>query len=141
MSRGVPSSDIFLESSSYDTIGNAYFSRVLHTAPAGWRSLLVVTSAFHATRAEAIFRWVFAATPSDGYQLEFEAVPETGMPEADLVFRRARECERLQSLSALRAGIRTMAELHEFIFRRHDAYSCEGLSKPRERSPELDRVY
>jgi hypothetical protein len=141
MSRGAPAADILLESSSYDTIGNAYFSRVLHTEPAGWRRLLVVTSAFHAARAEAIFRWVFAAAPSDGYRLAFESVPDTGMPEPDLEFRRTRERERLHSLTAVRAGIRTMAELHEFIFTRHDAYSCEGLSKARERSPELDRVY
>ena len=53
--KGVPLELLFRECSSYDTIGNAYFARVQHTDPAGWRKLLVVTSAFHMPRTAAVF--------------------------------------------------------------------------------------
>jgi hypothetical protein len=42
--RGVPPPAIMKEISSYDTIGNAYFSLVIHAIPAGWRHIAVVTS-------------------------------------------------------------------------------------------------
>lgn len=38
------SSNVYVETTSYDTIGNAYFARTSHTDIAGWRRLLVVTN-------------------------------------------------------------------------------------------------
>lgn len=43
--HGVDASDLFVETTSYDTIGNAYFARTSHTDVNGWRKLLVVTNA------------------------------------------------------------------------------------------------
>jgi uncharacterized SAM-binding protein YcdF (DUF218 family) len=37
-------SDIYVETASYDTIGNAYFARTIHTDVIGWRNLLIVTN-------------------------------------------------------------------------------------------------
>ena len=37
MSHGVPAGDLLKEAQSYDTVGNAYFSLVIHSLPAGWR--------------------------------------------------------------------------------------------------------
>jgi len=45
--RGINPKRILTEKCSYDTIGNAYFSRVIHTEPRGWSRLLVITSAFN----------------------------------------------------------------------------------------------
>jgi uncharacterized SAM-binding protein YcdF (DUF218 family) len=42
LARGVPAARIWAETASLDTIGNAYFARVIHTGPAGLRRLLVV---------------------------------------------------------------------------------------------------
>lgn len=139
--RGVPPSRILMEAASYDTIGNAWFARRLHIEPQGWTRLLVITSEFHIDRAEAIFRWVLSVAPDTGCRLSFEAVPEAGMPAADLAFRRRREAERLHRVRELAASITTVAGLHQFLFTQHDAYSAEGLLKDREQSPELDRVY
>jgi uncharacterized SAM-binding protein YcdF (DUF218 family) len=50
--RGISPGRIFCESTSYDTIGNAYFSRVQIVEPLGWRRLLVITSRFHMARVE-----------------------------------------------------------------------------------------
>ena len=47
---GVDEKDVFVETTSFDTIGNAFFARTDHCSLAGWRRLLVVTSAFHMDR-------------------------------------------------------------------------------------------
>ena len=38
------------ETTSFDTIGNAFYSRNDHCSLAGWRRLLVITSEFHLAR-------------------------------------------------------------------------------------------
>lgn len=35
---------VYVETNSFDTIGNAYFARTSHTDIAGWRRLLIVTN-------------------------------------------------------------------------------------------------
>jgi len=47
--------NIFIETKSKDTTGNAYFTKKLVLEPRGWRKILVVTSSFHVKRAEEIF--------------------------------------------------------------------------------------
>jgi len=57
---------------SYDTIGNALFTRQMHTDVMNWRRLLILTSKFHMKRSKAIFDWVFSLDPpSTPYQLSF----------------------------------------------------------------------
>jgi uncharacterized SAM-binding protein YcdF (DUF218 family) len=63
-SRGIPRRQILPEVFSYDTIGNAFFARTVHTDPLGLRRLLTINSEFHMARTEAIFRWVFGAAPN-----------------------------------------------------------------------------
>lgn len=45
--------------SSYDTVGNAYYSLCIHVIPAGWRRLAVVTSDFHMPRSRALFADIY----------------------------------------------------------------------------------
>jgi hypothetical protein len=51
---------VFVETTSYDTIGNAYYARTSHTEWNGWRTLLIVTSEVRAHRtrlpADAVAR-------------------------------------------------------------------------------------
>ena len=139
--RGFPASRILLEFHSYDTIGNAFFARVCHADLLDWSRLLIVNSEFHMERTKAIFQWVFGLAPVRGYELAFETVPNLGMPEEDLAFRCAREAESLEKLGQVRDRIGTVAGLHRFLFTEHDAYSPEGVLRPRPRSERLERVY
>lgn len=76
VSCGYPPEKILTETASWDTIGDAYFARTIHTDPAYLRRIHVITSAFHMPRTEAIFRWVFTLTPvAPSYEMEFTAVP------------------------------------------------------------------
>ena len=63
--EGVPAEDVFVETTSFDTIGNAFYSRNDHCSLAGWRRLLVITSEFHLARTKAIFDWVYGAAGAE----------------------------------------------------------------------------
>jgi len=126
--RGVDPQRILVEESSYDTIGNAFFSRVIHVVPRGFRRALVITSAFHLARTEAVFRWVYSL---DGpvCSLEFESVPDVGIDAAALEARRAKERESLDAFEKLRGEIGTLAELQQWLFTVHEAYRA-GMRSP-----------
>jgi uncharacterized SAM-binding protein YcdF (DUF218 family) len=89
LARGVPPPRIWAETASLDTIGNAYFARVILTDPAGLRRRLVVNSEFHMPRTRLIFDWVFGLPPADPpYALEHHAVPDRGLTGAGGAARR-----------------------------------------------------
>ena len=48
--HSVPTEHIFTEGYSDDTVGNSFFARVMHVDPAGWRTLVVITSQFQMAR-------------------------------------------------------------------------------------------
>jgi len=77
--HGIAPERILVEATSYDTIGNAYFSRVIHVDPAGFRRLLIITSAFHMPRTEAVFRWVYGLdAPAGGVRAPFRSDARRG---------------------------------------------------------------
>jgi hypothetical protein len=135
LGRGVDPARVLLEESSYDTVGNAYFSRLIHAIPREFRRILVITSAFHMPRTEAAFRWVYSLDgPGPPCALDFDPVPDTGIDPAALAARLTRERASLAALQPLIARIRTLAEMHAWIFTEHTAYSAA----PRTAEPGLD---
>lgn len=123
LERGFDSGRILMENASYDTIGNAYFCRVIHVEPAGFRRLLIVTSEFHAPRTELIFRWIFGLTPQRlAYQLSFESSANVGMSAEVLRARHKKEAESLKSLPNLAARYTTLPDFHRWLFAEHGAY-------------------
>lgn len=128
--RGVDPARILLEESSFDTIGNAYFTRVIHVNPRGLERLLVVTSAFHLPRTEAVFRWVYSLDgPGPRCSLDFESVADVGIEPEALVARRAREAESLAAFQNLPGRIRSLSELHAWMFAEHRSYAA-GPRRP-----------
>ncbi len=126
---GIPPERILTETSSFDTIGNAWFARMLHTEPRGLLRLLVINSEFHIARTEAAFRWVFRATPEPGYELHFAATANTGVTAEALEERRRKEETALAGLQELAARIRTVEQLHAWINSEHEAYAWPLLAK------------
>jgi hypothetical protein len=121
--RGIPKSRILAEACSYDTIGNAFFPRTIHTDPRGLRRLLIVSSEFHMPRTEAIFRWVFGAAPDRGYDLAFEATEDIGISPDALKARAERESASLAVVRNLASSIVTLSGIHQWIFAEHGAYA------------------
>jgi uncharacterized SAM-binding protein YcdF (DUF218 family) len=124
ISRGISPRQIRLEAASYDTVGNAYFAKLLHVDPAGWRRILVITSESHLPRTRAIFEWVFGLGPHT-YRLDFTASPDVGLtPEQDRA-RRQKEAQALKLFRRESANISTARELNEWIFTVHRAYASD----------------
>ncbi len=130
--RGISPDRIRMEALSLDTIGNAYFAKLLHVDPEGWRRLLIITSEFHMPRTRALFDWVFGFEP-DRYELHYAASPNRGISPEGVAAREARERQSLQRLPRTQESIGSLVEFHRWIFSRHEAYSTGG--RLRERPP------
>ena len=80
INHGINPKTVLAETCSYDTVGNAYFSRVIHVEPRELRKLLIITSEFHMSRTKAIFQKMYSLDDPDGkYHLTCEAVPNVGV--------------------------------------------------------------
>ena len=122
--RGADPKRVLIESASYDTIGNAYFSRVMHAIPRQFRRALVITSAFHMARTEAAFRWIYGLPgPGVPCELAFEAVPDTGIPPDILKTRTEKEATALAALEETRRALTSLVDLHLWLFTTHGAYA------------------
>jgi len=125
--KGIDAKGILCETSSYDTIGNAYFSKVIHVDPLSLSKLLVITSEFHMERTKAVFQWLYSPKFSGKtYDLAFEAVSDSLIDDALLKGRVIREKECLRTFKENTRGIDTMIQLHKWLFFRHNAYSVSG---------------
>jgi hypothetical protein len=121
--HGVPADRILCESTSYDTIGNAYFSRVQLVQPLGWTRLLVITSNFHRARAEMVFRWVYGLDKA-GFDLDFAGAPDEGLSPQALAARQARERDRVARVEELRGKLTSLCTLARWLFTEHQAYQA-----------------
>jgi hypothetical protein len=129
--RGVRPERILREASSLDTIGNAFFTRMIHGVPRGIRRLLVITSEFHLPRTAAIFHWIFELRgPGRATGLGFEGAPNAGMDEGALAARVAKERASLEGVRQLAGRLRTLDQVHQWLFTEHAAYRAGTLPAP-----------
>jgi hypothetical protein len=135
--RGFPADRILWESSSYDTIGNAYFCRTIHTDPRQLTRLLILTSAFHLARTESIFRWIFSLEPvALQYELAFESTPDTGIGREGLAARYEKERQGLTDLLPKTRRLRTLVDFHTWMFTEHRIYAPALWNTPHAPPPE-----
>jgi uncharacterized SAM-binding protein YcdF (DUF218 family) len=124
IAAGIAPARILTETHSYDTVGNAFFSRVLHADVRGFRRLLVITSDFHLARTRAVFDWIYGLSPPPiPYELEYEGVSDPAMDRRLLHDREEKERKSLEALPAIATRIATLRDCHEWLFTQHDAYN------------------
>ena len=124
LAHGIAPHRILYETVSLDTIGNAFFALLLHVRPLGLKNLLIITSAFHLPRTEAIFRWIFGLDGNkDAYHLTFEVVENIGLNDGVLTARKAREVQSLALLSTTMQTINTFIDMHAWLYSQHEAYA------------------
>ena len=143
--KGVDMSRVFEENSSYDTVGNAFFSRVIHTETRGWSKLLVVMNEFHYQRVKFIFDWIFGLPGHSEmkYRLNYAFYPDSGLSSKSSIDAR-KERERLNlELMIERVGkleVKNLLDLHRWLYSRHDLYRSSNrgdlVLKKRQRAPD-----
>jgi uncharacterized SAM-binding protein YcdF (DUF218 family) len=125
IAAGVPPHRVLAETHSYDTIGNAFFSRVVHVDPLGMRSLLVITSDFHLPRTQFVFNWIYGLKPEElPYEIDFRGVADPEMDPSVLRERVEKERKSLQVLAPFTQRLTTMKDFHRWLFAEHDAYNA-----------------
>ena len=140
LDRGIPPSRLLTETSSYDTLGNAYFSRVIHAKPQSLQRLMVITSQFHLQRTRAAFQWIYRLEPLPfSFQLDYRSVPDRGIPPDSLRVRRQRERSSLEHLKKLCQKFTTLKEFHSWLFSQHGAYTRQETRE--EISDDLSLTY
>ena len=143
ISQGVDARRLLKEYTSYDTVGNAYFTLMSHAIPAKWSRVAVVTSDFHMPRSRALYSDIFSlgsAHLPDPYRaaitqppanvlpprflLEFFAAPDEGAlsPEV-LKARRMREATSLAEWKQNFAKIDCLADFHRWLYATHKCYA------------------
>ncbi len=128
---GINSNRILTEISSYDTIGNAHFARMLFTEPLKLKKLLVITSEFHMQRTKAIFKWIFHLPPLPfKYQLYFESTPNEGLSSQALAARIQREENSLENLRDTIQKINTLDKFINWLYTEHAAYATDKPFSP-----------
>lgn len=123
LKRGVLPEHVLYESSSYDTIGNAYFARVIHFDPAGYTKAVIITSAFHLPRTKVIFDWIFGLDITRCPELSYVPAYDGHFSPKALATHQHKENDRMTDLELLMPQMTTLAELHRWLFNEHEAYS------------------
>jgi uncharacterized SAM-binding protein YcdF (DUF218 family) len=138
--NGIAPDQLLTEISSYDTIGNAYFSRLLFSDPGQFQEILVITSEFHLSRTEAAFNWIYGLEPRTlDYQLNYESTPNDGLSDKILSARVSREKKSLKALIPLRKKIKTVSTFQNWFYTEHGAYSVQA--QPENISGEILESY
>ncbi|EEC47476.1 predicted protein [Phaeodactylum tricornutum CCAP 1055/1] len=121
--------NVFVETTSYDTIGNAFYARTSHTDIVGWRKLLVVTNEFHMDRSKAIFEWIFGIDSEKraGYELYFLSSLDGDLSEEALRARQNKEAKGLSSVRKYSTKYRTLSDVWSFLNNEHDLYKASKL--------------
>jgi uncharacterized SAM-binding protein YcdF (DUF218 family) len=116
----VPPQNILLEEQSKDLLGNAYFSKKLYLEPSGWKNITVITSGYHAARAEYVFKKILGPD----YVLEFVPADSVFSPEENrqLMMDEERKFALAQKwLDAIPDG--DSAAIEDFIYHWHPLYA------------------
>ena len=135
--RGVPADALLLEEEARDTLGNAYYVRELFLAARGWRSIRVVTSDFHLSRAA----WVFRKVLGSRYDYSF-ASAASGLSPRELIFQALEECKIYifmnEWLQAVEEGDDNAIE--HLMSREHPGYADAPLLSHDEMRRRLDEI-
>lgn len=122
--------NVYIENLSYDTIGNAFFLRTIHTDVKEWKKLLIVVNEFHFERCKFIFDWVFSLKTnnhSHNYTLNYWIIYDT-YDHPIIKSRKEREQASLNKImdKINELDITQLSELHYWLFHEHDLYSSSN---------------
>mmetsp|Transcript_511 Transcript_511/g.825 ORF Transcript_511/g.825 Transcript_511/m.825 type:complete len:298 (-) Transcript_511:230-1123(-) len=121
--------DMYVETTSYDTISNAFFTRTNFCDIANWTNILIVTNEFHMERSKLIFDWIMNAPPSyHKYKLHYLSVPDIGLSNEALEVRYDKERKSADNISnVLMKNYPTLPDVFNFLNEKHSFYTASAL--------------
>lgn len=121
--KGVPKSAILFEENSRETLGNAYFTRLI-VDNYKWKKIIVVTSRDHLKRTKFYFEKVFGKK----YKLQF-SLAKDNFSEKDIkkIERFGKISLRLVNLKKIKTG--DIKKIKEYLFKHHIIYNGSILKK------------
>ena len=130
---GANSKAIFLEESSMDTLGNAYFCKTLFLITNNWRHVLVLVSDHHAQRTEYLFKKVLGPD----YTLDILPV----VTELEPTARAEKEDRHARSLKLAQERLGAITDgddmaIWELMSTQHPAYA----TNPKVSKEELEKM-
>eukprot|EP01039_Chlorochromonas_danica_P003120 gene3120-3417_t len=142
LALGIPAEKVLEENFSLDTIGNAYFLRMIHVENCEFEKLIIITNDWHMSRTRAIFDTVFhlpmrssslQVTSHSSLHLTYETVPAGVSDQSILAARIAREQQSLITFNEkTRTLWKSMQDLHHWLFVEHNAYASKRLLPKKE---------
>jgi hypothetical protein len=121
-SKGVNMKYVFEEDASYDTVGNAFFLRIIHTDLNEWFDLDVIVNEFHYLRLKCIFDWIFG---NGLYKLNYIICKD---PKDDVIeARKIKEAESLQTIQKIikHVNSKSLKDIHTWLFSEHRLYASK----------------
>lgn len=133
---------MYIETSSYDTIGNAFFARTVFTDVRDWRRVLVVTSRWHMDRTKQIFDWVFSAPSKSeatqaklghkemySYHMRYLMAKDSGMDEHEISDRASKEVGRMQRNREHMQKYKSLCQISSFLNEEHGMYNIGKIMR------------
>lgn len=128
--KGIKREHVRIENCSFETLGSAYFLRMLHINPLNLKKFTVITSEFHMPRTKCVFDWIFSLpfsqcekSISEKYNIAYIGTENIGIEKEVLEERIKKEQEGIERINLLKNEIHDLEEFNQWLFRDHSAYS------------------
>jgi uncharacterized SAM-binding protein YcdF (DUF218 family) len=144
IAMGIPPDHILEEAFTLDTFGNAYWLRQIHILPTRINRMLVITNNWHMERTKALFDMVFQSWSIFESRINIEYIEVEAALEPDiLAIRKEKEQQALATFKKqVKPKIKSLEDLHHYIFMEHLAYSTKRLLSTRKPiDPKLLETY
>eukprot|EP01084_Bolivina_argentea_P300110 517389_1 len=128
----VERTDVFMETISYDSIGNAYFAKILFADVLQWKNIAVITNDWHFKRTKAIFEWIYSIKHNkymdniihNMVYVSVQSNKNKDLSKSARNDRMEREEKSLKNVYKLKEKYNTLNKVHRFLFTEHSMYAC-----------------
>jgi len=127
ISKNIPANRIFTEWSSYDTIGNGFFSFLNFIIPLNLKYIYLITSTFHIDRTKIIFDFFNKLFDT---KINIEYIETKNNMDIELLsIRSERENNSCINFTNIIKSITTLDEFYIWFYNDHSAYNASNFNK------------
>lgn len=123
--NGIDRKYLLREWSSYDTIGNAFFSLVNYAKLIKVKNIMIITSTFHIKRTQLIFDWIYGLDKENSYNIKYISCDDSNISPKIIESRKKREEESIKNTKLIIKKINTLEKLFHWFFFEHSCYNTD----------------